>query len=70
MKIQIPVSGMRCDKCVDKIERFVGEIEGVSFIDVDLKNAVVKVEFNPPATQELITEAILEAGFEPNAHNS
>ncbi|TLD97327.1 hypothetical protein LS71_000795 [Helicobacter jaachi] len=70
MYITLSVGGMNCGKCVDKIEKFVGEIEGVSLIDVDLKNAQVKVEFNPPATQELITEAILDAGFEVNAHHS
>ena len=61
---------MRCGKCVDKIEKFIGEIEGVSLIDVNLEKAQVRVEFNTPATQEMIIEAILDAGFEVNANNS
>ncbi|BAM12981.1 putative copper ion binding protein [Helicobacter cinaedi PAGU611] len=64
MRLELNVSGMRCGKCVDKIEKFVGEIEGISLVDVNLQDSKVIVEFESPATQELITEAILDAGFE------
>ncbi|STP11619.1 copper iron binding protein [Helicobacter cinaedi] len=64
MRVELNVSGMRCAKCVDKIEKFVGEIEGISLVDVNLQDSKVIVEFETPATQELITEAILDAGFE------
>lgn len=64
MRVELSVSGMRCNKCVDKIEKFVGEIDGISLIDVNLQDSKVIVEFESPATQELITEAILDAGFE------
>ncbi|WP_104743448.1 copper ion binding protein [Helicobacter cinaedi] len=64
MRVELNVGGMRCGKCVDKIEKFVGEIEGISLVDVNLQDSKVIVEFETPATQELITEAILDAGFE------
>lgn len=64
MKKIFSVEGMSCSHCVDKIEKFIGEIDGVDFIDVDLKNKVVSVEFQAPANEELIGEAILDAGFE------
>lgn len=64
MRVELNVGGMRCGKCVDKIEKFVGEIEGISLIDVNLQDSKVIVEFESPATQELIIEAILDAGFE------
>ncbi|MCX2716178.1 copper ion binding protein [Helicobacter sp. MIT 21-1697] len=70
MTTTLSVSGMRCGKCVDKIEKFIGEIEGISLIDVNLEKSQVRVEFNAPATQELISEAILEAGFEIDENNS
>ena len=70
MTTTLSVSGMRCGKCVDKIEKFIGEIEGVSLIDVNLEKSQVKIEFNAPATQELISEAILDAGFGIDEHNS
>ncbi|CAM2732685.1 copper-binding metallochaperone CopP [Helicobacter felis] len=64
MKIDIPVKGMTCQHCVDKIEKFVGELEGVSYIGVDLDKQSVQVEFSAPASAEAIEEAILDAGYE------
>lgn len=64
MQVTLNVEGMHCQKCVDKVEKFVGEIDGVSLINVDLANKSVSVEFESPADKEQITEAILESGFE------
>lgn len=64
MTIEINVSGMHCQKCVDKIERFVGELEGISHIDVDLTAKKVRVSFEAPATEAAIKDAIADAGFE------
>lgn len=69
MTITLSVNGMHCAKCVDKIEKYVGEIDGVNLINVNLQKAEVSIEFNPPATPEKITEAILDAGFDINANN-
>lgn len=64
MQIALSVEGMKCGKCVDKIEKFVGEIEGVQMIEVNLEHKNVKVEFENPANETAIREAILDAGFE------
>ncbi|TLD81022.1 hypothetical protein LS68_006020 [Helicobacter sp. MIT 05-5293] len=64
MQITLSVEGMKCGKCVDKIEKFVGEIEGVQMIEVNLEHKNVKVEFENPANEAAIREAILDAGFE------
>ena len=64
MQVTLSVEGMHCQKCVDKVEKFVGEIDGVSLINVDLAKKSVSVEFESPADKEQITEAILESGFE------
>ena len=64
MQVTLTVEGMHCQKCVDKVEKFVGEIDGVSLINVDLAKKSVSVEFESPADKEQITEAILESGFE------
>ncbi|MDO7252321.1 copper ion binding protein [Helicobacter cappadocius] len=64
MKKEFKVTGMSCQKCVDKIEKFVGEIDGVELIEVDLGKKVVNVEFQSPANEKIISEAILDAGFE------
>ncbi|CBG39485.1 copper-binding metallochaperone CopP [Helicobacter mustelae] len=58
------VDGMRCNHCVDKIEKFVGEIDGVELVDVDLQNQKVKVVFEPAALETQIKDAILDSGYE------
>ena len=64
MNIELEVGGMHCKACVDKIMRFVGEIEGVSEVIVDLEAKIVRVDYESPATIEAIKEAILDSGFE------
>lgn len=64
MIAEIKVCGMHCNHCVDKITRFVSEIEGVSEVRVDLDARIVCVDFESPASLESIKEAILDSGFE------
>lgn len=64
MQVTLSVEGMHCQKCVDKVEKFVGEIDGVTLIEVDLAKKSVSVEFDTPADKEQIIEAILDSGFE------
>ncbi|WP_104758960.1 copper-binding metallochaperone CopP [Helicobacter bizzozeronii] len=63
-EISIKVEGMTCQHCVDKIEKFVGELEGVSQIEVSLADKEVRVGYHAPASLEDIKEAILDAGYE------
>ena len=64
MRAELKVSGMHCNHCVDKITRFVGEVDGVSEVSVDLEAKIVCVDYETPATLEAIKEAILDSGFE------
>lgn len=64
MEFEFKVNGMKCESCVDRIEKFVGEIDGVEFIDVKLKEGRVKVGCNTGVSKEQIKEAILDSGFE------
>ncbi|MDU9745497.1 copper ion binding protein, partial [Helicobacter pylori] len=43
MKVTFQVPSITCNHCVDKIEKFVGEIEGVSFIDASVEKKSVVV---------------------------
>ncbi|MFC3848072.1 copper ion binding protein [Helicobacter baculiformis] len=63
MKAEWSVPEITCDHCVDKIERFVGELEGVKHIEVNVDTKQVCVEFESPASREAISEAILDAGY-------
>lgn len=64
IKAEIKVRGMSCNHCVEKIKRFVGEVSGVSKVEVDLERGIVAVDFSAPATYKTIKEAILDSGFE------
>ncbi|WP_104748506.1 copper-binding metallochaperone CopP [Helicobacter cetorum] len=63
-KVTISVPSITCQHCVDKIEKFVGELDGIEHIDVDIPTKIVHVTFNAPATAEAIKEALLDAGQE------
>lgn len=63
MKEILNVDGMNCNHCIDKITRFVGEVEGVKNIQVSLESKSVEVEFESPANLEMVREAIEDAGF-------
>jgi uncharacterized membrane protein YraQ (UPF0718 family)/copper chaperone CopZ len=55
------VSGMHCNNCAKKIEESLKKVEGVSQIDIDIKNGIVKV--NGTAKKEDIKSAVEEAGY-------
>lgn len=44
---EISIQGMRCHKCVDKIETALAETEGVIRISVGLENKKARAEFDP-----------------------
>lgn len=64
MTAELKVRGMHCNHCVEKVKRFVGEVSGVSKVEVDLERGIVAVDFSAPANLETIKEAILDSGFE------
>ncbi len=66
MTEEIIINGMNCAHCERTIKTFVGEIQGVKDMQVDLARKILKVEFEAPASLEQIKEAILDSGFEPS----
>ena len=64
MTAELKVRGMHCNHCVEKVKRFVGEVSGVSKVEVDLERGILAVDFDSLATLEAIKEAILDSGFE------
>lgn len=62
--MEFKVSGMNCNHCVDKIEKFIGEIDGILSIHVDLSKKMVSVEAEDQVRIADVKEAILESGFE------
>lgn len=59
MRVEIAVSGMVCDSCVQGITHEVGRLEGVQLVEVDLESGMAVVvyaegEIEPAALEQKI----------------
>ncbi|MBU5437179.1 copper ion binding protein [Tissierella sp. MSJ-40] len=63
MKKTMIVEGMSCNHCVKAVKNALGELEGVSKVDVDLEAKKVEVEGENLADEKL-KEAIEDAGYD------
>lgn len=55
------VSGMTCDHCVRSVTEEVGELAGVTSVDVDLASGRLTVDGDVPP--EAVRSAVEEAGY-------
>jgi len=61
--LNLTVEGMSCNHCVNSIKKAVGGLEGVSNVDVDLKEKKVTVEYDSSKLEiETIKNAIEDQG--------
>ena len=58
-----PVTGMTCQHCVNAVTAEVGEVPGVTAVDVDLAAGSVTVTTNGPVDVEQLRAAVDEAGY-------
>ena len=58
------VTGMTCDHCVASVREEIGEIDGVSDIDVDLASGAVTVTSAQPLEVTTVRAAVEEAGYQ------
>lgn len=59
------VKGMSCDHCVKAVKSGVGELSGVSSVDVDLQKGTVSVDYDETKTEHKdIVEAIDDQGYD------
>ncbi|RCG32724.1 copper chaperone [Sphaerisporangium album] len=61
-QLVLSVPGISCDHCVNAISGSVGEVPGVSAVDVDLATRTVTV--TGTADPAAIRSAIVHAGYE------
>lgn len=57
------VTGMTCDHCVASVHEEVGEVPGVSDVDVDLASGRVVVTSESPLDDAAVRAAVEEAGY-------
>jgi Cu+-exporting ATPase len=63
---RLTVTGMSCSTCSATVEESVGELEGVSSVDVNFATDEANVEYDPEAVSlARIYEAIEDAGYTP-----
>ena len=63
-QIKLAVPDISCDHCKMSIEGAVGELAGVSQVEVSVADRTVDVNFAEPLTQADIVTAIEEQGYE------
>ncbi|MCE4262933.1 MULTISPECIES: heavy-metal-associated domain-containing protein [Rhodococcus] len=57
------VSGMTCGHCVGSVKEEIGNIAGVTAVDVDLASGRVSVTSDTPVSATDIAAAVDEAGY-------
>ncbi|SDI00962.1 copper ion binding protein [Sinosporangium album] len=58
------VSGMTCGHCVSSVTEEVGEVPGVTGVEVDLATGRVDVTSDGPVDDGAVRAAIKEAGYQ------
>lgn len=66
--LTLKVGGIHCENCASKVRAILKGIKGVKHIEVEVikmqGNGIVKIEFDTPASVEVIKEEILDCGYE------
>ena len=60
--IELLISGMKCDKCVEKVVKVIKELGGSAI--VDLATGKAKITCSELLDSKLICEAIKKLGFD------
>ncbi|GAA4607898.1 copper ion binding protein [Actinoplanes octamycinicus] len=58
------VTGMTCSHCVTSVSTEIGQLPGVSAVQVDLPSGAVTVTSDQPLDQAAVAAAVDEAGYE------
>ena len=65
-QITIPISGMTCAACANKIEKTVNQLDGVSFASVNFATEKISIKYDPTITRiSTIKSAIIKIGYTP-----
>ena len=64
-QVVVPIEGMTCASCVNRIERFVNKVDGVSLASVNLATEKATIHFDPALTSVAeLKGAVKAAGYE------
>lgn len=58
------VTGMTCEHCVRSVTEEVGQLSGVTGVEVDLPTGTVRIASEQPVDPDAVAAAVDEAGYE------
>jgi copper chaperone CopZ len=62
-KLTVTVAGMSCGHCASSVRGEVGQIPGVTAVDVDVASGTVVIDSKGPLEETAIRTAVEEAGY-------
>ena len=65
MKKKLIVEGMMCAHCKMHVEKALAAVEGVKSAQVDLDKKQAEVELSADVADQVLMDAVKEAGYEP-----
>lgn len=60
----IQIEGMMCAHCTGRVQKALEAVEGVTEVSVNLEEKTATVSANDTVTEETLTGAVTEAGYE------
>ena len=67
MKKELKIKGMSCQHCVKHVTNALQEVDGVTAVKVDLNQANATVETDGSVGEQVLKDAVAEAGYEVTA---
>jgi Cu+-exporting ATPase len=64
MKKTIFIEGMSCNHCKMRVENTLKELEGITSAEVELENKLAKIVLSQDVSNEVLTEALDDIGFD------
>jgi copper chaperone CopZ len=64
--ITLSIPSISCNHCIHTITTELGTITGVRKVQGDAETKQVTVEFEPPATLEIIRDVLVEINYPPS----
>lgn len=69
MTKELKIKGMSCQHCVKHVTNALQEVAGVTAVKVDLDQANATVETDGSVGEQVLKDAVAEAGYEVTAIN-
>ncbi|GAB4472186.1 MAG: hypothetical protein Kow0088_06630 [Anaerolineales bacterium] len=59
------IPNISCHHCVHTIQTELSELEGVKSVVAEVESKTARIEFDPPANEELLKKVLIEINYPP-----